>query len=143
MTQRLYCGFCGKSQHEVAKLLAGPTVHICSECVDLCHDIMHPRPTEPPPPRPEFAACKDCRWAKEERHSHDWRPVWVCLHANSIFTPEPDYVTGEIHKPEHTHCAGMRAGICGKDGKFWEPREWSGVIGFGEALCLENDEEDR
>ena len=35
----LYCGFCGKSQHEVAKLVAGPTVHICNECVDLCQDI--------------------------------------------------------------------------------------------------------
>jgi hypothetical protein len=129
----LYCSFCGKSQHEVTKLLAGPAVHICGECVDLCHDIMHPRPTEPPLPRPEFMACKDCRWAKEERPAPDWRPVWVCHHTEAMFTPEPDYVTGEIRKPEYTRCAGMRAGICGKDGKFWEPRvvERSGVIGFG------------
>ncbi len=36
----LYCSFCGKSQHEVHKLIAGPTVFICSECVDLCDDII-------------------------------------------------------------------------------------------------------
>lgn len=37
----LYCSFCGKSQNEVAKLIAGPTVFICNECVDLCNDIVH------------------------------------------------------------------------------------------------------
>jgi ATP-dependent Clp protease ATP-binding subunit ClpX len=36
----LYCSFCGKSQHEVAKLIAGPTVFICNECVELCMDII-------------------------------------------------------------------------------------------------------
>jgi ATP-dependent Clp protease ATP-binding subunit ClpX len=36
----LYCSFCGKSQHEVRKLIAGPTVFICDECVELCLDIM-------------------------------------------------------------------------------------------------------
>ena len=35
----LYCSFCGKSQHEVRKLIAGPSVFICDECVDLCNDI--------------------------------------------------------------------------------------------------------
>ena len=37
----LYCSFCGKSQHEVRKLIAGPTVFICNECVELCMDIIH------------------------------------------------------------------------------------------------------
>ena len=36
----LYCSFCGKSQHEVRKLIAGPTVFICDECVDVCNDII-------------------------------------------------------------------------------------------------------
>ena len=36
----LYCSFCGKSQHEVRKLIAGPSVFICDECVDLCEDII-------------------------------------------------------------------------------------------------------
>lgn len=36
----LYCSFCGKSQHEVRKLIAGPSVYVCDECVDLCNDII-------------------------------------------------------------------------------------------------------
>jgi ATP-dependent Clp protease ATP-binding subunit ClpX len=36
----LYCSFCGKSQHEVKKLIAGPSVFICDECIDLCNDII-------------------------------------------------------------------------------------------------------
>ena len=44
MSQRdgdvLRCSFCGKSQHEVRKLIAGPSVYICDECVELCNDII-------------------------------------------------------------------------------------------------------
>ena len=36
----LYCSFCGKSQSEVRKLIAGPSVYVCDECVDLCNDII-------------------------------------------------------------------------------------------------------
>ena len=36
----LYCSFCGKSQHEVKKLIAGPSVFICDECIALCNDII-------------------------------------------------------------------------------------------------------
>ena len=36
----LYCSFCGKSQHEVRKLIAGPSVFVCDECVELCSDII-------------------------------------------------------------------------------------------------------
>ena len=36
----LRCSFCGKSQHEVRKLIAGPTVYICNECVEVCLDII-------------------------------------------------------------------------------------------------------
>ena len=42
----LYCSFCGKSQHEVKKLIAGPSVYICNECVDLCDDIIKEEITE-------------------------------------------------------------------------------------------------
>src|SRR3954471_22342262 len=38
--QTLCCSFCGKSQKEVKKLIAGPTVYICDECIGLCHDII-------------------------------------------------------------------------------------------------------
>ena len=36
----LYCSFCGKSQHEVRKLIAGPSVFVCDECVELCNEII-------------------------------------------------------------------------------------------------------
>ena len=42
----LYCSFCGKSQHEVDKLVAGPSIFICNECTDLCYGIVHK--DEPP-----------------------------------------------------------------------------------------------
>lgn len=41
----LYCSFCGKSQHEVKKLIAGPSVFICDECIDLCNDIIRDEAT--------------------------------------------------------------------------------------------------
>jgi ATP-dependent Clp protease ATP-binding subunit ClpX len=45
----LYCSFCGKSQHEVRKLIAGPSVFICDECVDLCNDIIREEVQETTP----------------------------------------------------------------------------------------------
>jgi len=39
-TESLTCSFCGKSQEEVKKLIAGPTVYICDECIELCNDII-------------------------------------------------------------------------------------------------------
>ena len=36
----LFCSFCGKNQHEVKKLIAGPSVFVCNECIDLCNDII-------------------------------------------------------------------------------------------------------
>jgi ATP-dependent Clp protease ATP-binding subunit ClpX len=45
----LYCSFCGKSQHEVKKLIAGPSVFVCDECIDLCNEIIRdelPQSTE-------------------------------------------------------------------------------------------------
>jgi ATP-dependent Clp protease ATP-binding subunit ClpX len=44
----LYCSFCGKSQHEVKKLIAGPSVFICDECIDLCNDIIRDENTTDP-----------------------------------------------------------------------------------------------
>ena len=43
----LYCSFCGKSQHEVKKLIAGPSVFICDECIDLCNEIIEEELAEP------------------------------------------------------------------------------------------------
>lgn len=55
----LYCSFCGKSQHEVRKLIAGPSVYVCDECVELCNDIIReeikdtPEETETKTPNPK------------------------------------------------------------------------------------------
>ncbi|WP_295645426.1 ATP-dependent Clp protease ATP-binding subunit ClpX [uncultured Methylibium sp.] len=51
----LYCSFCGKSQHEVKKLIAGPSVFICDECIELCNDIIR---DEVPAEGPEAKAAK-------------------------------------------------------------------------------------
>ncbi|HEV6968113.1 MULTISPECIES: ATP-dependent Clp protease ATP-binding subunit ClpX [Roseateles] len=51
----LYCSFCGKSQHEVKKLIAGPSVFICDECIELCNDIVR---DEIPAPAPAARAGK-------------------------------------------------------------------------------------
>ncbi len=51
----LYCSFCGKSQHEVRKLIAGPSVYICDECVDLCDDIIREEIKELSPRRDRSA----------------------------------------------------------------------------------------
>ena len=48
----LYCSFCGKSQHEVRKLIAGPSVFVCDECVDLCNDIIREETQEDSPEGP-------------------------------------------------------------------------------------------
>jgi ATP-dependent Clp protease ATP-binding subunit ClpX len=45
----LYCSFCGKSQHEVKKLIAGPSVFICDECIELCNDIIREEVAQDPP----------------------------------------------------------------------------------------------
>ena len=54
----LFCSFCGKSQQEVEKLVAGPSVFICNECVDLCNDIVQAPADSDDPLR---AACRLCR----------------------------------------------------------------------------------
>ncbi|KPD03515.1 ATP-dependent protease ATP-binding subunit ClpX [Moellerella wisconsensis] len=51
----LYCSFCGKSQHEVRKLIAGPSVYVCNECVDLCNDIIREEIKELAPHRERSA----------------------------------------------------------------------------------------
>ena len=66
----LYCSFCGKSQHEVRKLIAGPSVFICDECIELCNDII----------REEGAAAESARTRSQQapdaaRDPPDPRPV--------------------------------------------------------------------
>ena len=59
----LSCSFCGKSQKEVKKLIAGPTVYICDECIELCNDIIAEEygQEEAGAPRPEFSSPRRSR----------------------------------------------------------------------------------
>jgi ATP-dependent Clp protease ATP-binding subunit ClpX len=55
----LYCSFCGKSQHEVKKLIAGPSVFICDECIELCNDIIRDEvPAEAPTAKAPSPTCR-------------------------------------------------------------------------------------
>ena len=68
----LYCSFCGKSQHEVKKLIAGPTVFICDECVELCMDII-----------------------KEESKNFDEKSADTVPSPEEIYSVLEDYVIGQ------------------------------------------------
>jgi ATP-dependent Clp protease ATP-binding subunit ClpX len=68
----LYCSFCGKSQHEVRKLIAGPSVFVCDECVELCNDII-----------------------REEMHEHKDEPSGNLLKPKEIYELLDQYVIGQ------------------------------------------------
>ncbi len=70
----LSCSFCGKSQREVRKLIAGPTVYICDECIKLCNDII-----------------------AEENEKEDGKPRSACPRRREIKTFLDDYVVGQDH----------------------------------------------
>ena len=69
----LFCSFCGKSQHEVKKLIAGPTVFICDECVELCMDII-----------------------QEEAKNYDEKSVGNVPPPEEIYNVLDDYVIGQL-----------------------------------------------
>ena len=71
-TDKLNCSFCGKAQNEVKKLIAGPSVYICNECVDLCNDII-----------------------EEEVKSEEDSPNDYLLSPLEIFNKLDDYVIGQ------------------------------------------------
>ncbi|PYS51839.1 MAG: hypothetical protein DMF68_03015 [Acidobacteria bacterium] len=53
MRHVLRCSFCGKSEHEVKKLVAGPRVYICDSCVEICNQVMADADTTAPAPSPK------------------------------------------------------------------------------------------
>ena len=71
-SEKLHCSFCGKSQDEVNKLIAGPSVYICNECVDLCNDIIE----------------EESKVGEESSHDKTLSPV-------EIFSQLDEYVIGQ------------------------------------------------
>jgi ATP-dependent Clp protease ATP-binding subunit ClpX len=94
----LYCSFCGKNQHEVKKLIAGPTVFICDECVDLCTDII----------REDLASHK--------LHLHEGIPT-----PKAICAILDDFVIGQTHAKRvlsvavHNHYKRLELGLKNSD----------------------------
>ena len=73
----LVCSFCGKHQDEVERMIIGPGVNICSECITLCHSLLEDKPDRPNVPRPGQARAV----------SHGARPTAPQLNLN-ILNPE-------------------------------------------------------
>ena len=91
-TDKLSCSFCGKSQDDVKKLIAGPSVYICNECVDLCNDII-----------------------EEEVKSEEVNPFDELPSPLDIFKQLDDYVIGQdkakktLSVAVHNHYKRLRA----------------------------------
>ena len=86
----LFCSFCGKSQHEVRKLIAGPTVFICDECVELCMDIIREehkgaitKSSDGIPPRMILTRFWMIMLSVRPRQSVSWR--WRCTTITSVW----------------------------------------------------------
>ncbi len=68
------CSFCGRGQEEVARLVSGPSVYICSECVRLCNDILEGEPDQGlPMPRESLPKPADIRAAQQETFERKWK----------------------------------------------------------------------
>ena len=88
-----HCSFCGKRRREVRKLVSGPRVFICNECVALCREIIGPRP-----PRAAAADDDDDGRTTLDMPAQDAQPV-----------PDDEDVTAERKPPDDRHCS-----FCGK-----------------------------
>ena len=64
----LVCSFCGKHQDEVERMIIGPGVNICSECIGLCHDLLSDKPDQPKSARPARV---------QTVHTSSLRTIWI------------------------------------------------------------------
>ena len=127
----LRCSFCGKSQNEVRKLIAGPTVYICNECIDICNEIISDdeqqetvgsRPPLPKPP--EIKAFLD-EYVIGQEETKKRLAVAVYQHYKRIEMSRRGNANGvEIQKGPESHENGKFAWIMDLDGnklELWEP----------------------
>ena len=107
----LRCSFCGKSQDEVKKLIAGPTVYICDECVELCNDIIAEeyeregaaRATQIPKPSECYADDRRSEGAEGSRFARYAAPEIVDARARDGPQDELEFgieIRGRAHVPE-------------------------------------------
>ena len=103
----LYCSFCGKSQHEVRKLIAGPSVFICDECVELCNDIIREEleekaasgRTQLPKPREILRVPGSVRGRPDARQEGAGGGGLQPLQAHRVAPEERRYRAGQIQHP--------------------------------------------
>jgi hypothetical protein len=123
MSDTHFCNFCGKRQHEVRLLIAGPRVFICSECVDLCFEIAHP---DKPPPAAE-------RNAREEV-DRIYRSLTSCRYrlesAELAIAAVRDEI--EMHEREERQRRREERHRVGDVTSNAEARVETNIIGFGE-----------
>jgi ATP-dependent protease ClpP protease subunit len=105
----LYCSFCGKSQHEVRKLIAGPSVFICDECVELCNDIIREEIQEK---LAEGRASKLPKPARDPRHPRSVRDRPGRTRRRSSRSRSTTTTSARIARPRRTTSNSRRATSC-------------------------------
>ena len=81
LQSKLYCSFCGKNQDEIAKLIAGPAVFICNECVGKCNEFLE-APIDAPRPRSQVQSIEDLESFSTERLVH-WLKTEAALYEHA------------------------------------------------------------
>src|SRR5436305_1494327 len=141
--EQLLCSFCGKSQRQVKKLIAGPGVYICDECIDLCNEIIDEELTTPstldldnlPRPKEIYAALNDYVVSQEE--AKRTLSVAVYNHYKRVQMGAEDGAV-ELQKSNILFiCGGAFAGL----DKIIAKRIGKNAVGFGRDISSKRDAE--
>jgi len=122
--EQLLCSFCGKSQRQVKKLIAGPGVYICDECIDLCNEIIDEELTAPPTfdidnlPKPKEIYGVLNEYVVGQEQAKRTLSVAVYNHYKRVQMMQADDSDIELQSPTSC-CSGRRAAAR----RCW-PRRW-------------------